>query len=270
MQKGNDCNALQVFENEGINHSSASEKGYAANRELITIAQSGDDEASMRATEELLEANKGLVRSIALRFRERGMDMEDIMQIGTIGLIKAIRSFDLERGTCFSTYAVPMIFGEIRRALRDDGPVKVSRQYKKLGAELLRAKNKIMEEEGREPRVRELAAIVGVPCEEAAMALDAMVPPASLSEFVYGEDEGNVLEDLLADTDSIEASERFYDRLALRDAIAKMPTEWQKILLLRYYREKTQQQVADALGLSQVKVSREEKKIVAFLRKEME
>ena len=270
MQKGNDCNALQIFENEGIEHSVTPQKSYSDNRELIAIAQSEDSETSMRATEQLLEVNKGLVRSIALRFRERGMDMEDVMQIGTIGLIKAVRSFDLERGTCFSTYAVPMIFGEIRRALRDDGLIKISRQYKKWGVELVRVKNRIISEEGREPHISELAEEVGISAEEAAMALDSMVPPVSLSDFIYGEEEGTVLEDVLADTDSLEANERFFDRLALHDAIAKMPDMWQKILLLRYFRDKTQQQVADALGLSQVKVSREEKKIVAFLRKELE
>ena len=204
-----------------------------------------------------------------MRFRERGMDMEDLMQIGTIGLLKAIRSFDLERGTCFSTYAVPMIFGEIRRALRDEGPVKVGRYYKKLGLDLMRAKNEIIGKEGREPHVRELAEIVGVSPEEAAMAIDAMSPPTSLSDLVYGDDDGAVLEDRLADPDSLEENKRFLDRMALREAIEKMPQEWQKIILLRYFRNKTQQQVADCLGLSQVKVSREEKKIVAFLQKEM-
>ncbi len=263
MQKGNYCDAVQISEGERINGK------YIANRELIECAQRGEEGEAMRATEELIVINRGLVRSIALRFRERGMDMEDIMQIGTIGLIKAIRSFELERGTCFSTYAVPMIFGEIRRALRDEGPIKVGRYYKKLGIELMRARNSILEREGREPRVRELAEIVGVSAEEAAMAIDAMSPPASLSDLAYGDEDGALLEDTIADADSLEENSRFFDRMALRQAIAKMPLQWQKIVLLRYFRNKTQQQVADALGLSQVKVSREEKKIVAFLQNEM-
>ena len=268
MQKGNYCDAVQISEGQGIS-SAEEKKSYLANRELIERAQAGDGEAAMSATEELLEINRGLVRSIALRFRERGLDMEDLMQIGTIGLIKAIRSFDLDRGTCFSTYAVPMIFGEIRRALRDEGPIKVGRYYKKLGIELMRARNRVLSEEGREPHIRELARIVGVSAEEAAMALDAMAPPASLSDMIYGDEDGAALEDILADADSIDANRRFFDRMALQEAIAKMPAQWQKILLLRYFRNNTQQQVADALGLSQVKVSREEKKIVAFLRNEM-
>ena len=267
MQKGNYCDAVQVPEDERVER--AAEKGYEANRALIEMAQGDNGEAAERATVELLELNRGLVRSIAIRFRERGMEMDDLLQIGTIGLLKAVRSFDLDRGTCFSTYAVPMIFGEIRRALRDEGPIKVGRYYKRLGVELIRARNAIMSAEGREPHVRELAEAVGVSAEEAAMALDAMMPPASLSDLVYGVDEGTVLEDVLADRDSLQANERLFESMALRDAIDKMPQQWQKILLLRYFRNKTQQQVADALGLSQVKVSREEKKIVAFLQNEM-
>ena len=265
MQKGNYCNSVQISEGE----IRADNKGFEANRELIEIAQGEDRAASEAASEELIKLNRGLVRSIALRFRERGMELDDLMQIGTIGLFKAIRSFDLERGTCFSTYAVPMIFGEIRRALRDEGPIKVGRYYKKLGIELMKAKNAIAEREGREAHIRELAEEVGVSVEEAAMALDAMSPVTSLSDYIYGEDDGAVLEDTLADTDSTEATERLLDRMALQRAISKMPSDWQRIVALRYFRNKTQQQVADSMGLSQVKISREEKKIVAFLQKEM-
>lgn len=265
MQKGNYCNSVQISEGE----IRADNKGFEINRELIEIAQGGDVAASEAASEELIKLNRGLVRSIALRFRERGMELDDLMQIGTIGLFKAIRSFDLERGTCFSTYAVPMIFGEIRRALRDEGPIKVGRYYKKLGIELMKAKNAIAEREGREAHIRELAETVGVSVEEAAMALDAMSPITSLSDYIYGEEEGAVLEDTLADADSAEATERLLDRMALQRAISKMPSDWQRIVALRYFRNKTQQEVADVMGLSQVKISREEKKIVAFLQKEM-
>jgi RNA polymerase sporulation-specific sigma factor len=265
MQKRNYGNTVQISEREGISEV-PQKRNYDINRELIERAQNSDEKEASEAAEQIVILNRGLVRSIALRFRERGMELEDLIQIGTIGLLKAIRSFDLERGTCFSTYAVPMIFGEIRRALRDEGPIKVGRYYKKLGIDLMRAKNEISEREGREVRLNELAEMVGVSIEEAAIALDAMRPMYSLSEFVYGEEDGTVLEDTLADEESLEANERLFDRLALREAISSMPQEWQRILILRYYRNKTQQQVADELGLSQVKVSREEKKIVAFLR----
>ena len=243
MQKGNDGNAVQALEEPSVESSSV----YSKNRELIIMAQSGDEDEAMRATEELIILNNGLVRSIAIRFRDRGVDIEDIIQIGTIGLIKAIRSFDLERGTVFSTYAVPMIFGEIRRTLRDDGMIKVGRYYKTLGVRLMRAKNELMMQYGEDVHISLIAEAVGVSVEEAATALD----------------------DTIADKDSIEYNKRFFERMALREAIGKMNELWQKILVLRFFRNKTQQQVADALGLSQVKVSREEKKIIDFLRREL-
>lgn len=268
MQKGNYCNAVQVSSGE-IGENSGIGRGFEANRALIESAQSADADEAKAAAEQLVILNRGLVRNIAMRFRERGMELEDLVQIGTIGLLKAIRSFDLERGTQLSTYAVPMIFGEIRRALRDDGPVKVSRYYKRLGVELMREKNRIADTEGREAHVRELAAAVGVSAEEAAMALDAMSPVTSLSDYAYGREEGALLEERLADIESVDENERLLERMALREAIARMPSDWQMIVALRYFRNKTQQQVANIMGLSQVKVSREEKKIVAFLQKEV-
>ena len=235
---------------------------YAANPDLILRAQA-DDEAAM---EELIMLNMGLVRSLAIRFRDRGTEMEDQLQIGTIGMIKAIRSFDLSRGTTFSTYAVPLIVGEIRRHLRDDGMIKVSRTYRRIGVALMNARNRICAEEGRDPTIAELAELCGVTPEEAAIALDATSPVASLSETVYGE-EGITLEGTIADEDN--DIDRLSDKIALDQAISRMQPLWQKIVLLRYYRDMTQQQTADRLGLSQVKVSREEKKIMAFLREQL-
>lgn len=235
---------------------------YAANTELIRRAGEGDEDA-MTA---LVINNMGLVRSLAHRFRDRGTDMEDLIQIGTIGMIKAIRSFDVDRGTAFSTYAVPLIVGEIRRHLRDDGMIKVSRCYKKMGVALMRAQNRILTEEGRDATIGELAEEAGVSPEEAAVALDAISPVSSLSDTIYG-DEGMTLEGTLADDD--DEIEKMQDKIALGQAISRMQPLWQKIVLLRYYRDMTQQQVADALGLSQVKVSREEKKIMAFLREQL-
>ncbi len=239
-------------------------KNFSKNKELIVLAQSGDE----RATEELIKINLGLVRSLALKFRDRGTDYEDLIQIGIIGMIKAIRSFDIERGTVFSTYAVPLIVGEIRRYLRDDGIIKVSRSYKRLGIQLLRAKNDIMSEEGREPHIEELASICGVSVSEAAVALDSITPVYSLSDCIYGED-GMTLEGTIADEDSSSEMERLCENIALSQAISKMQPLWRKIILLRYFRDYTQQQTAEALGLSQVKVSREEKKIFSFLREEL-
>ncbi|MBQ8409800.1 MAG: sigma-70 family RNA polymerase sigma factor [Clostridia bacterium] len=237
---------------------------YSRNRELIYLAQQGDE----GATETLIVENTALVKSIALKFRDRGTEFEDLMQIGTIGMIKAIRSFDIERGTAFSTYAVPLIVGEIRRHLRDDGLIRVSRGYKRTGITIMREKNRIMTEEGREAGVAELAAFAGVSVEEAAISIDAVSPVASLSDNVYGED-SKTLDATIPDRESADELENLNDRIALGQAIAKMPPDWRKIVLLRYYRNMTQQQVANLMGLSQVKVSREEKKIMTFLRGEM-
>lgn len=237
---------------------------YERNNELLERVQNGDAQAEAM----LVEENAGLVRRIARRFLDRGTEYEDLVQIGTIGMIKAIRSFSLERGTVFSTYAVPLIVGEIRRHLRDDGPVKVSRIYKRQGVSLMHEKNRIETEEGREPGIAELAAACGLSVEEAAISLDAISPVTSLSDFVYGED-SVTYEGVLSDEESENESERICDRIALSQSIGKLPPLWKKIVLLRYYRNLTQQQTATALGLTQVKISREEKKILAELRREL-
>ena len=233
------------------------------------LAQSEDETVAKQAMTELIESNRGLVRTVALRFRDRGVDMEDLLQIGTIGMIKAIRNFDTARGTCFSTYAVPLIFGEIRRHLRDEGPIKVGRYYKKLGSALLCEKNRILAEEGREARIGELAEHCGVSPEEAAMALDAMSPVMSLSSAAYSDEDGIELGETLIDREATEEIPRMCERIALGQALKKMSAQWQRIVMLRYFRNLTQQQTADMLGLTQVKVSREEKKIMAFLREEL-
>lgn len=234
------------------------------NRELITRAQSGDENAA----ETLIIENTALVKSLALKFKDRGTELEDLIQIGMIGMLKAINSFQLERGTAFSTYAVPLIVGEIRRHLRDDGLIRVSRGYKRTGITIMREKNRIMTEEGRDAGIAELAEFAGVSVEEAAVALDAVSPISSLSDNVYGED-SKTLDSVIPDRESAAELENLTDRLSLGQAIKKMPIEWRKIVLLRYYRDMTQQEVAQILGLSQVKVSREEKKIMSFLRQEL-
>ena len=237
---------------------------FAQNIALITRARNGDE----AAMERLVLDNMGLVRTVAVKFRDRGTDFEDLMQIGTMGMIKAIHSFDVSRGTAFSTYAVPLIVGEIRRHLRDDGLIRVSRGTRHTGVLLMRERSRIATEEGREATVGELAALVGISVEEAAMALEAMAPVSSLSDSAFGEDSpelGAVIPDR-ADADEMA---RQVDRIALAQVIEQLPPMWKKIILLRYYRDMTQQQVADLLGLTQVKVSREEKKIMAFMRERL-
>ena len=229
----------------------------AVRRELERAIE-GDGEAEAR----LMEMNAGLVSSVAARFRGRGVDFDDLTQIGSIGLLKAIRSFDLGRGTAFSTYAVPLIIGEIRRFLRDDGTMKISRTIRRTGAALLRERERYYAEHGEEARLATLAERVGVTPEEAASALDAVSPVRSLSE-VIGEDDF-LLEDVIpAGEDEIG---RMVEHVALAEVLADLPPLWRQIIALRYFREYSQQQTADALGLTQVKVSREEKKIFTQLR----
>lgn len=242
---------------------------YTRNSELLQRAAEGDEVA--RA--ELISANMGLVRSIANRFRERingagdnhGCDYEDLIQIGTIGMIKAIKSFDPSFGTTFSTYAVPLIIGEIRRFLRDDGLIKISRTTKKQNAIILREREVYIKEKGREPTVDELAAICNVSREELVFTLGSGTPCHSLSDSVG--DDGAELEDLLPSNEN--EIETLTDRLALKEAIRNLPPSQREIIVLRYFRDLSQQQTADILGITQVKVSREEKKIFDQLRKSL-
>jgi RNA polymerase sporulation-specific sigma factor len=232
---------------------------FSDNLSLLEKAKEGDREAMA----EMMDKNAGLVRGIANRFRGRGVEYEDLIQIGSIGMLKAIRSFDTDRGTQFSTYAVPLIIGEIRRYLRDDGLVKVGRRQKKLGASLLSEREKFLTEHGREPQLHELAEIFQISDGEAAMALEALSPVRSLNESLGEEDSDFSLENLIPAEDMIE---RRTDQIALYEVVSSLPETWRKILFLRYFRECSQQATAEALGLTQVKISREEKKIFAFLK----
>ncbi len=234
---------------------------YDENLMYLKRVKEGDSEAERK----LMEINAGLVNGLAHRFKGRGVELEDLIQIGSIGMLKAIRSFDLSRGTAFSTYAVPLIIGEIRRFLRDDGIIKVSRNQKRLGAKLMRERELYMGQHGTEPTLRELAEICEVTPEEAAVAMDAAAPVHSLSEPIGDDD--LLLENVLPSGD--DPLGKTVEQLALRETIRTLPPLWRKILLLRYFRDYSQQQTADALGLTQVKISREEKKIFTKLRDEL-
>lgn len=236
---------------------------YNVNKDLLNLAVKGDE----KATSELMEINAGLVRSIALRFKDRGVEYEDLIQIGSIGMLKAIRSFDLEKGTVFSTYAVPLIIGEIKRFIRDDGIIKVSRLYKQQGAMLMREREKFALEMGREPKIEELAERCGLSIEEASVAIDATSVVSSLSASINGEDENYTLENTISqDKNEIDAK---IEHIALSQAISSLPPLWRQIVTLRYLKEYSQQATAQMLGLTQVKVSREEKKIFEALRKKL-
>lgn len=241
---------------------------YKQNEELICQAQSGDEEASKVAYEKLVELNTGLVKSIALRFMNRGIELEDLIQIGMLGLMKAIGGFDLSRECSFSTYALPVICGEIKRQIRDSGPMKVSRIYKRNAAILLKEKNAILEIEGRDASISELAERCGIEVEEAAISLDSSMPVVSIHDPLY-DDSGATLIDSIECERASEEMTMLTDRIALSQEISALPPMWRRIVLLRYFRNKTQSECAAVLGLTQVKISREEKKILAYLRERL-
>lgn len=235
---------------------------YDKNLELIRRYRRGDTDAG----EELAALNRPLVYSIAGRFSGRGADRDELIEIGTVGLVKAINTFDFSRECAFSTYAVPLIFGEIRRFLRDDGIIKVSRENKRLSA-LLNAERERRLNSGEEVGIRYLAQAVGVSPEDAAAALFSTSPVRSLDEAAYDdEDSSATVASTVYDEDE---GVRSFDKLALKLAIEKLGDMARKIIILRYFRDFSQAETARILGLTQVKISREEKKILALLRSEL-
>ena len=232
---------------------------YDRNLALLREYRMGSEEAG----EELAELNAPLVYRIAQRFSERG-EMSDLVECGNIGLVKAMQSFDPERGCAFSTYAVPLIMGEMRRFLRDDGIIKVSREEKRLSAVLNRERER-RQSEGEDASIEAIAAAVGVSVQDAASAIFATVPPRSLDERAYDDDDSESLGAVVSDGEE----DATFDRLALRSAIENLPDLWRRIIVLRYFHDLSQERVARMLGLTQVKVSREEKKIMATLKKEL-
>lgn len=236
---------------------------YQKNQELLEKAVFGDE----CATEELIRDNQALVRSIAFRFKDRGVEMDDLMQIGSIGMLKAIRSFDLSKGTVFSTYAVPLIIGEIRRFLRDDGIIKVSRIYKQQNALILKERESYICKYGQEPKIEELASLCGLTVEDAVTAMEANSSVAFFSQALASDDEDFTIESTLYDESS--DMDRYIEHIALSQAISKLPVLWRQIITLRYLKELSQEETARLLGLTQVKISREEKKIFNELRKKL-
>lgn len=227
---------------------------------LIARSQAGD----AAATEALVEENSGLIWSVTRRFLGRGAEPDDLYQLGCMGFLKAVEGFDLEYGTQFSTYAVPKISGEIRRFLRDDGAVKVSRSLKEQAATIRSTRNRLMSALGREPTVQELAQHTGLSPEEIALAETATAATESIQRET-GE-EGFSLENVLTDTES---EERMVEKIALRQAIDALPEREKLVIQLRYFHALTQQRVAKVMGVSQVQVSRIEKKALLRLRELM-
>lgn len=228
---------------------------------LIKKAQAGDKSAK----ETLTDANMRLVFHCAQKFYDRGYEKEELHQVGAIGLIKAIDKFNADYDVCFSTYAVPMILGEIKRFLRDDGPIKVSREIKRTAAESARIVDEIQKKEGRTPGIKEIAELLNSSPEEIVRAREAMIPPESF--FLVRPNGTKSLADTLPANEDTDERLRHLD---LKTAVEALPAREKNIIIMRYFLEKTQSEVAKKLGISQVQVSRLEKKILADFRKNLQ
>ena len=227
---------------------------------LLEAARQGDNDACAR----MMEENSGLIWSIVRRYYGRGVDPEDLYQLGCMGFLKAVRGFDPAFGCQFSTYAVPKIAGEIRRFLRDDGAVKVSRGLKERAGSIRIARDRLQADLGREPTLSELAEETGLEPEEIAAAEEANAPVASL-QMETGD--GFTLESVLG-TEGME--EGIVEREALRSAVSSLPDRERQVIVLRYFRGLTQDRTARIMGVSQVQISRVEKKAMEYLRRRLE
>ena len=225
-------------------------------------------EGDAGARDELVTGNLRLVLSVIQRFSGRGEMMDDLFQVGCIGLIKAIDNFNLDLEVRFSTYAVPMILGEVRRYLRDHSMVRVSRSLRDLACRAMQTRERLMADSAREPTADEVAAAMGVPREEVVFALDAMTDPVSLYEPLYADGTESVcVMDQVRDTENTDES--WLEQIALDDAIDRLSQRERSILRLRFYEGKTQMEVAGAIGISQAQVSRVEKSALGKMRKQL-
>ena len=234
-------------------------------RELIAASQSGDT----AAREKLISGNLRLVLSVIQKFAGRGESMDDLFQVGCIGLIKAIDCFDLSQNVQFSTYGVPMISGELRRFLRDHGAVRVSRSMRDTAYKVLQVKEKLTAELGREPDVERIAKELGIKRSEVVFALDAICDPVSLYEPVYSDGGENVcVMDQIGD--SRNTDEHWLEQIALGEAVSKLSEREKRILAMRFSSGKTQMEVAREIGISQAQVSRLEKNAISRIKKEIQ
>ena len=250
----------------GVNTSALTVLTEAQKQDLMKRVRAGDE----AARQEMICGNLRLVLSIVQRFAGRKENPDDLFQVGCIGLIKAVDNFDIEKEVMFSTYAVPMIIGEIRRFLRDSASVRVSRSVRDLAYKALRARDELLAELDRDPTSEEIAARLGVPREQVAAAMEAIVEPISLYEPVFSENGDSLyVIDQLSDTSRDSTDESWLENIALREAVKTLTPREQKIIALRYYRDKTQMEIAAEIGISQAQVSRVEKAALEKLRKQL-
>lgn len=233
-------------------------------RTLLVQAQAGDTAARQK----MIEGNLRLVLSVVQRFAQRGENLDDLFQVGCIGLIKAIDNFDVDLNVKFSTYGVPMIVGEIRRYLRDNSAMRVSRSMRDTAYKVLQAKEAYLAQHQKEPTVEEIAAILGIRREDVVFALDAILEPISLYEPIYSDSGDTVcVMDQVRDTKNTD--ERWMERIALKEAVGHLTERERKILSMRFFQGKTQMEVSSEIGISQAQVSRLEKNALRQIRKEL-
>lgn len=248
---GVDTSTLPVLTNERM-------------RELFPLVHGGD----MQAREEFIRGNLRLVLSVIQRFNNRGENVDDLFQVGCIGLIKALDNFDVTQNVRFSTYAVPMIIGEIRRYLRDNNPIRVSRSLRDIAYTALSARDRLAGELGREPTIQELAQRMELPCEDVVLALEAIQDPISLFEPVYN-DGGDALYIMDQVRDDKASDADWLEGIAIREAMQRLSEREKHILKMRFFDGRTQMEVAGEIGISQAQVSRLEKSALSHMRKYM-
>lgn len=231
---------------------------------LIALAREGEEWAEER----LVSCNLALVKSIVRRYMGRGVEYDDLYQLGCLGLVKAVKNYDISYGVRFTTYAVPLISGEIKRFLRDDGIIRVSRSMKELGARVMAAKDMLLIRLGREARILEIAEELKERVEDVALAMSAMSPCTSLDEPVFGDESDVNLMDRIVD-ENTSCETEVINRLFVKELVETLDNREQLLIILRYYRGKTQSEVAKRLGVSQVQVSRMEARIIKKLREQV-
>lgn len=229
----------------------------------LELARDGDKTAQ----DKIVNDNLGLVYSIVKKFSGRGYETEDLIQIGCLGLTKAILRFDTSFDVNFSTYAVPMIMGEIKRFIRDDGIIKVSRSIKELAIKAFAMRENIIKQTNAEPSIKELAERLGVSPEDVAIAMEAGLRPESINAPL-GDDDGKTLADRIESHENCE--KKVINKILVDELLEMFDEREKKIIILRYFKEKTQSQIADLLGISQVQVSRIEKKVLGIMKKSLE
>ena len=249
----------------GVNTANLKVLSEERKRELLRIIKNGDEKESKKARDEMINGNLRLVLSVIHRFRNRGEELDDLFQVGVIGLIKAINNFDPALEVKFSTYGVPMILGELKRYIRDNNSVRVSRSMRDTAYRAMQLKEQLTAENNREPTVEEIAAQMKLPKEDVVLALEAIVEPVSLYEPVYsdGTDTVYVMDQIGDKSDDA----TWLEELAIKDAIRGLSDREKKILGLRFFKGKTQMEVAEEIGISQAQVSRIEKGALNTIKK---